>query len=581
MEAHCSRPASGRRWWLEIEVAWLIVLVAGIYFLRLTDLTIRGEESRRARIAEEMMESGDWIVPRQQGQPFLSRPPLQNWLIALTALCRGQCDLLAVRFSTALATLLTVLLIYGYSRNFLSPMGALAAGAAYATMGQVMVLGGLAETEATFTLLVSASLMVWHWGHVRGWPAPRTWVASYALVALGALAKGPQAPTYFAASVGLFLILTGQWRLLFTRAHLAGILTFAGLISAWQIPFYRQLGWEGVKQVWASDSAIRLREIGLTAMAPHLMSYPFEVLGCTLPWSLLLTLYATRPLRQSLGQARPAVMFLVTCLAITFPSCWMVPGARGRYFMPLYPCLAPLIGLVIQRCFEAEVESPLWRCWRRFLTGLAILMLGAAIAVPVASWLEKPVLFLSQPRSFAVGYALAAIALAVLALWSQHSTVVGRRRAGILALATFLGLCHTGLFINTIGDKSENPAPAVAQLKALLPTDQPLVSLGVIHHAFVYYLDQPVPLLAWPESDARAYRDMTYFCFEKLGPGPISLPFAWEQVAAISFDRYRSSEPFDRVIVGRRLPTAPVTPGPNPPEMRYPSKEEMNYPLAN
>src|SRR5260370_21115115 len=69
-------------WWREPEIAVLIVLVVAAYFLRLGDVTLRGEEMRRALVGFEMMENGDWIVPRVQGDPLLSRLPLQNWLIA-------------------------------------------------------------------------------------------------------------------------------------------------------------------------------------------------------------------------------------------------------------------------------------------------------------------------------------------------------------------------------------------------------------------------------------------------------------------------------------------------------------------
>jgi 4-amino-4-deoxy-L-arabinose transferase-like glycosyltransferase len=74
-----------RRWWLEIELALLVVLVVGAYFTRMTALSVRGEESRRGLIAREMLDTGDWIVPRCQGIPLFSRPPLQNWLIAAVA----------------------------------------------------------------------------------------------------------------------------------------------------------------------------------------------------------------------------------------------------------------------------------------------------------------------------------------------------------------------------------------------------------------------------------------------------------------------------------------------------------------
>src|SRR5689334_10872794 len=86
------------RWWLEIELALVVIVAAAGYFSRMTDLTVRGEESRRGLIAQEMLRTGDWIVPRCQGIPLFSRPPLQNWLIAAIGLVRGEVDEFALRF---------------------------------------------------------------------------------------------------------------------------------------------------------------------------------------------------------------------------------------------------------------------------------------------------------------------------------------------------------------------------------------------------------------------------------------------------------------------------------------------------
>ena len=158
------------RWWHESEVLLLIALVIGTYFVRGADLTIRGEESRWATVAREMIQTGNWIVPRQQGEPFLSRPPLGNWLIALTSLARGQCDVWAVRFPTLSAVLLTTILVYAFGRSFLNRTGALAAALAFCTMGEVLQVGRLAETDLIFTCLLSSAMIVWLWGECRGWP---------------------------------------------------------------------------------------------------------------------------------------------------------------------------------------------------------------------------------------------------------------------------------------------------------------------------------------------------------------------------------------------------------------------------
>src|SRR5208283_1907920 len=137
--------------------------------------------------------TGDWIVPRQQGLPFLSRPPVQNWAIALVSLARGEIDPVAIRFPSAVAILLTVTLIYAYGRTFLSRLGALCAMVAYPTMGLVLQFGWLGETEALYTLIVAGALIVWRWADATGKSAPKRrqdayatlgWCSGYSLAAL-------------------------------------------------------------------------------------------------------------------------------------------------------------------------------------------------------------------------------------------------------------------------------------------------------------------------------------------------------------------------------------------------------------
>src|SRR3954466_2335328 len=103
-------------------------------------------------VAVEILRSGDWLVQHQQGELFLSRPPVGSWPIAWLSSAFGGLSILAVRIPTVLATLLMTLVIYIYARQFLSRFGALGSGLVYATSVQVLQLGRVAETEATFTL---------------------------------------------------------------------------------------------------------------------------------------------------------------------------------------------------------------------------------------------------------------------------------------------------------------------------------------------------------------------------------------------------------------------------------------------
>jgi len=579
----------------------LALLVVAIYGSRTTSLPLRGEEPRRGRVAVEMGMSDDWIVPRQQGLPFRSRPPLQNWLIGLAGMVRGEVDAVAIRAPSILATLLTTLLIYAYTRIWLSRAGATVAGLSYATMGQVLELGGLGETEALFTLLVSGSLLVWHAGFYRrqGWG----WVAGYLLVALGTLTKGPQAPVYFVSTVGVYLLVTRRTRRALNLWHVAGIVLLLILWNAWQIPYWHSQGWTGLKTIYGGDVAMRWDDTRWLRMAGHLVAYPLEIVACLLPWSVLLAAYLRRDFRQALlsptgfaGPARDMVVFLAVALAVTFPTCWIAPGARGRYYMPLYPCFAPLIGLVVECCMQAQFDrrgfrgKAQWQRLTRLLErGVALLMLGGGLVIAAVSFMPQHLSIaqpkwlavvyaaastIAQPPWFAVVYMAASIGLAAV-VWRQRcpsgSRGGGDQKPGVSdqnlttdhrpptpllrtawALAIFLGLTYAGVVANTVITVSEeSPAVAIARLREKLPPGVRLVSFNCVDHLFAYFWRDPIRQDAWPSNSGDIAPDVVYFCYGNDAPlaGPVD--FAFDKLAEISCDRVHSDRPHRVVVVGK------------------------------
>ena len=69
-------------------IAFVTLCVALIYGTRLDLQPLVGEETRWGTSAQEMLASGDWIVPRQQGQVFPERPPMTMWLMAIAGWAR-------------------------------------------------------------------------------------------------------------------------------------------------------------------------------------------------------------------------------------------------------------------------------------------------------------------------------------------------------------------------------------------------------------------------------------------------------------------------------------------------------------
>lgn len=549
-----ARPA---RWWRETEVWLLVLVVVGIYFVRLPALSIRGEESRRIRIACEMLETGDWIVPRQQGQVLPERPPLANWAIAAAVVLVGDDGPLAARLPSALAILATTLLIYGYSRSMLSKLGALAAAAGFATMFQVMELGRRAENEALFTLWLAAAILGWHWGYSQRWPVWRTWLVGYVCAALATMVKGPQAPVYFGGAVVAFLVIRRDWRYLFSWQHLAGMAAFAAVLGAWQVPYSLAVGWDLTVETWTREVGKRMHNHSPRAVIGHLLAYPWWIAGCMLPWSAFLAVFLRRGFRQSLSAAeRSAAVYLGVAILLAFIPVWLPPGSRARYFMPMYPCFAPLLGIVFDRMFAQQSPEPLRPMWQVFYRSFAGLMLVAAAGSLGCGLYELGAgRIAGQPAWFLLLLSPSAMGLAWLTWTSGPSGTPARARTAMLAIVAFISVMFVGVYNNALIAASGHTRDQVAELKQRLPPGVHLTSFGQVHHLFAYYFGQSIELRTWPAA-GQSVEDLEYFCFDQDAGEKVDVPFAWQPLAVIACDRNQRAQPRDAVVVGRRLPSA-------------------------
>jgi 4-amino-4-deoxy-L-arabinose transferase-like glycosyltransferase len=565
--AHTLAPpiANQRGWSDPIAVAALILCVSLIYGARLSLQPLIGEETRWATAAREMLATGDWIVPRQQGQVFPERPPMTMWLMAVGGWLRGDVDPVAARLPSVIATVLTSLLIFGYARAFTSTTTALIAALVFATGGQVLQIGRRGESEAVFALFVSASLLLWHLGYARGWRPLIVWSLGCAFAALAALVKGPQAPVYFGAITIAYLAVMRDWRYLISWQVVIGSMIFVIIIAAWQVPFYWATDWASVEATWAGLAGDRIH---LRGVLSHLVTYPVETVACLLPWSPMLFASARRDVRAFLRERHSVTAFLVTAILVAYPTVWLAAGARGRYFMPLYPLVAVLIGMIIGFCSSAPRGTSPRRRWHEFLLLWGVVIGAGSLFVGGNSALPNELAFaLYQPRWFEFLFSfLAAGAVIVIWISDQPRNVIPPLGA-VFAIAGVAGLGATGLMMNVNAALWNDPTAVIARLANQLPAESRLVSLSAIDHRFAYYYRAPITELPWPRTLRDVPPDVDYFCFMRhygdtaqqraAGRGrtacatPGTLPFAWEEVLAICTDRQTETPTATSVVLGR------------------------------
>lgn len=184
----------------------------------------RSDEARRGLVALEMVLSGNYIVPTLNGAPYLNKPPLFNWLIALSFQFFGRFDSLALRMPMALSWVGYTLTIFAFVRRAtgnttlavrVSLMVALCARIwFYETL--------LGLIDLTFSWVIFTLLSCLHTfdrrGHY-GW----LYVSVYGLGAGAFLMKGLPAFVFVGLSLGVWFGATGRWRRLLHPAHGLGL----------------------------------------------------------------------------------------------------------------------------------------------------------------------------------------------------------------------------------------------------------------------------------------------------------------------------------------------------------------------
>lgn len=363
-------------------IAGLLVIWALVYlpWLGLLDLVL--EEPRRALVTRAMLETGDFWVPQVGGEIYTAKPPLFNWLMALSATLSGGLDEWSARLPSVVSVAaLMVLMVWG-ARRWLRPWALAFLGFALLLAPEFLAKGRLAEIETTFALLVAASLWFWVLLYRAGAEGWRLWVLPLVLVALAYLTKREPAVVFFYLAVGPFLLLQGRWRLLFQPGHFAGIAVAAALVGGWLAVMASRTGWSALWQTLQQEVLERgLSRQGWQEVIAHLLSYPWELMAAMLPFSLLIPLIAVAAVRTGVLE-RFGMLFTFAAVAVlaNLPVYWLRGDVSVRYFLPMFP-----FALLIAAMVFDTLGDPMPRLGagaRRYLAAVRwfVLGLGAVFA---------------------------------------------------------------------------------------------------------------------------------------------------------------------------------------------------------
>lgn len=369
-----------RPWWRH-PVLWtaLFAVATTLLFMGLRGIW-DPDEGRYTNVAMNMLDSGDWLIPRRSYEvEHWTKPPLTYWAIATAIGVFGN-TAFAARLPSALAHLLCVLLAGRIARR-LSPGAGVRAALTYATM--LFPFGASQIITTDYLLTAMETLALWAFVEARfGAARPRAWlVLMWAGFGLAFLTKGPPGLLPL-LPVALFELLT-RTKGRPTVLQPLGLLVFVAIAAPWYIAVTQKtpglmgyfLGSEVVGRVATDEFKRHGQWWGWFAIyAPTLL------LG-TLPWWRPLA-RVLRGLPARVRAWRGGAAARIADAPWLLPTLWaLVPLAvfcLARSRLPLYilPLFVPLALLATLQCVRDGRPLPSVR----FLAGWGLLMLALKIA---------------------------------------------------------------------------------------------------------------------------------------------------------------------------------------------------------
>jgi 4-amino-4-deoxy-L-arabinose transferase-like glycosyltransferase len=168
----------------------VLLLPAVMLYPTLNFHLLEPDEGRYAQIPKEMLTQGSWVVPTLQGEPYLDKPPLMYWLVAISYSIFGITPA-AARLVPALCVHLTILAVYLIGRRSIGQRGAFWAALLLSIAPGFVCIARLLLLDGLLTLCVTMSVLC-------GFEAVRTgrlklgwWSAAAVASGLGFLTKGP------------------------------------------------------------------------------------------------------------------------------------------------------------------------------------------------------------------------------------------------------------------------------------------------------------------------------------------------------------------------------------------------------
>jgi 4-amino-4-deoxy-L-arabinose transferase-like glycosyltransferase len=504
----------------------ILALTAGLYAFQLGSLPLTDrDEGEYAASVAEMHRTGDFLVPRLNGELYLEKPILVFWGVAAgqALVASGEAG---ARLPSAVSAFALVLLV-GILAQAVSGSQSLAVLSAMscAFMPLMLLMGRACLTDMLLTFFTTLALAAFFWASEKGPPAGKRWyLLAWAALGLGFLTKGPVAVAVVLPSALLYALLQGRlWQVLKNCQMHWGLLIFLGVNLPWYGLAFHRLGDQFWQAFFLSQNARRFSEVLLGHGGGYFYYLPVLIVGSFPLGAAALPAWSRALFRNGLAARKADALARLRFLAaltvtVTLAVFTLAATKQPNYILPAMPFIAVLSGYFLWRLASGEEVGRLARIffWGH-LWVLASLLTLLFLAIPwglplfweaiqetirpdsseYALPLNAPSLWL-WPLVCAAASVASVLIPRTLSRWRRTRLVpVGLGLAGAcLGAALVLGL------LGQVGDILQAPAKEMAlAVKAKAGGQAEVLTFGLWKPSLFYYLDRQIPRLRTNEGE--------------------------------------------------------------------------------
>jgi 4-amino-4-deoxy-L-arabinose transferase-like glycosyltransferase len=407
------------------------------------------DEARFAQATKQMVETGDFVDIRFQNEVRYKKPVGIYWLQAAAVetasslgLPRADVRIWLYRIPSLFGAIGAMLLTYWTALAFTTRRGAILAGLLMCGSVLLGVEARLAKTDAMLLLTVVAAMgalarvyLSWQRGEDPVRP-PWAWpIIFWTAMAGGLLLKGPLIIMFVVLTVGTLAILDRSANWLWRLRPLWGLIWLLVLVLPWFVAIFMRSGDSFFASSVGGDMLSKVAGGQESHGAPPGTYF-------LLFW---ITFWPGAPLAAMAAPAiwrarrEPGVQFLFAWLIPSWIVFELVITKLPHYVLPLYPAIAILIAVALER----RVLSRSW------------LIKGAAwwFAIPAIASVGAVVgaiALTQQPAFLAWPFIAAALILGLFAWWLYDDYRAERSVMNAIAAALFLSVAIYGVILPSL-----------------------------------------------------------------------------------------------------------------------------------